>query len=140
MKLLAMPIPEAEEVTIQLRRINWELLDDYYRYEWDDPEWLARKADETKDEFKERMKPVDEWNKRKQQLIESIARRIKYEVLMRRVVAPGHLGKLSSKSIYDMERAAGIAPDYKVLSTKPVGDVRISEDTHLVLRDSNSEN
>src|SRR5579871_5352256 len=98
-----MPIPEAEEVTIGVRRINWELLDEYYRYEWDDPDWLAKKPNETDKEFQGRMKPVVEWKKRKEQLLESIARRVKYEVLIKRVVAPGHLGKLSSKSIYDME-------------------------------------
>ncbi len=130
-----MPIPEAEEVAIQVRRINWELLDEYYRYDWDDPEWLAKKADETEQEFKERMKPVDEWNKRKEQLLESIARRVKYEVLMRRVVAPGHRGKLNSKSIYDMEPVSGTEPDYQVLLTKPARDVRITEATHLVITD-----
>ncbi len=128
-----MPIPEAEEVTIKVRRINWELLDDYYRYEWDDPEWLERKANEGDAEFKERVKPVGEWSKRKKQLLESIARRVKYEVLMRRVVAPGHLGKLSYKSIYDTEQMRGIQPDYQVLSTKPPRDVRISENTNLVV-------
>jgi hypothetical protein len=135
-----MPIPQAEEVTIQVQRINWELLDGYYRYEWDDPEWLARKAGETENKFNERMKPVREWNKRKQQLLESIARRIKYDVLMKRVVAPGHIGKLTSKSVYDMEPDAGIGPDYQVLSTKPAREVRISEDTHLVLKESENTN
>jgi hypothetical protein len=134
-----MPIPEAEEVTIQLSRINWELLDDYYRYEWDDPEWLAKKADETEDKFKERVKPVADWNKRKRQLLDSIARRVKYEVLMKRVVAKGHLGKMSSKSVYDMEPASGAEPNYQVLSTKPSRDVRISENTHLVIIEANSK-
>lgn len=131
-----MPIPEAEEVAITVRRINWELLDSYYRYEWDDPEWLAKKSGEADIEFKERMRPVEEWRGRKQQLLESIARRIKYEALMRRVVAKGHLGKLSSKTIYDMEPTAGIEPDYQVISTKPdKGDVRITERTHLVIKE-----
>jgi hypothetical protein len=128
-----MPIPEAEEVIIKVRRINWELLDDYYRYEWDDPEWLARKENESEAEFKKRIKPVGEWEKRKKQLLESIARRVKYEVLMGRVVGPGHLGKLSYKSIYDAEQIRGIAPDYQVHSTKPPRDVRISENTNLVV-------
>jgi hypothetical protein len=130
-----MPIPNAEEVVIKIKRINWELLDDLYRYEWDDPEWLAKKAKETEEEFNERMKPIHEWNLRKQQLIESIARRVKYEVLLKKVVAPGHIGKLTSKSIYDMEPERGIAPDYYVLSTKPPRDVRVTEDTHLVIQE-----
>jgi hypothetical protein len=135
-----MPIPEAEEVVIEVRRINWELLDAYYRYEWDDPEWLARKEDETEGEFKERMKPVNDWKERKQLLLESIARRVKYDVLLKKVVAPGHIGKLTSKSIYDMEPERGIAPDYQVLSTRPARDVRITEDTHLVVRESKDQN
>jgi hypothetical protein len=135
-----MPIPAAEEVTIQIRRINWELLDEYYRYEWDDPQWLARKSDETEDQFKERMQPVDEWYKRKEKLLESIARRIKYEILIKRVVARGHIGKLTPKSVYDMEPETGIGVDYQVLSTKPGKDVRISEDTLLVLKEAEDRN
>ena len=131
-----MPIPEAEEIAITIRSINWELLDPYYRYEWDDPEWLAKKTGETNEEFKERMRPVEEWRKRKERIFESIARRIKYEALMRRVVAKGHLGKLSSRSIYDMEPTAGVDPDYQVVSTKPdQGDVRITERTALVIKE-----
>lgn len=134
-----MAIPDAEEVTIEIQRINWELLDDLYRYEWDDPEWLARKNPETEQEFKERIKPVNDWNKRKLRLLESIARRIKYETLLKRVVASGHIGKITSKAIYDVEPAAGVDPHYEVLSTKPARDVRVSENTHLVVKERRAQ-
>jgi hypothetical protein len=134
-----MAIPEAEEVTIEIQRINWELLDDLYRYEWDDPEWLKRNKSESDEEFKERIKPVNDWNKRKLRLLESIARRIKYEALLKRVVAPGHIGKITSKAIYDVEPAAGVDPHYEVVTTKPARDVRVSENTRLVVKEKQAE-
>lgn len=138
MNTLAMAIHDAKEVTIQLSKINWELLDLSYRYEWDDPEWLARKAGESEDAFMERLKPVDYWLQRKQMLLLSIARRIKYESLIGRVVASGHLGKVSSKTVYDTEPMAGVDPNYEILITKPAGDVRITASTNLVLKESDN--
>lgn len=131
-----MPIPEAEEVTIKLDRIHWELLDPYYRYEWDDPEWLARKDGETEVGFEERLLPATEWKKRKNLVIESVARRIKYEALLKRVVGTGHKGKINSKIIYDTEPARGVDNDYQVLSTRPASrDVRITEATRLLVNE-----
>lgn len=131
-----MPIAVAQEVIIKLERINWELLDSYYRYEWDDPEWLARKKEESKQEFEERLLPVEQWKKRKELVLESISRRIKYEALMKRVVGRGHKGKLNSKTVYDMEPESGVDHNYVVLSTEPSSrDVRITEDTRLIIRE-----
>lgn len=135
----SMAIPTAEEVTIQVVRINWELLDLAYRYEWDDPEWLAQKQDEKEVEYNERLRVVDQWKERKQLLLVSIARRVKHESLMGRVLALGHRGKVTYSSIYDQEPMAGVNPDYQVLFTKPSGDVRITEATHLVVTDSNEK-
>jgi len=131
-----LPVQDAKVVTIELSKLNWELLDLTYRFEWDDTEWTNKKAGESEIEFEKRKKAVEEWARKKQQYLSSIIRRVKYEALSGRVVSTGHLGKVSFKAVYDMDPSAGLDVSYKVLSTTPGGDVRVNEDTLLELRES----
>ena len=129
-----MPVLDAKEVTIELSKLNWELLDLTYRFEWDDSEWMGKGGTEI--EAEKRKKAADEWSKKKQQYLSSITRRVKYEALMGRVVSKGHLGKVGFKAVYDMDPGAGLDVSYKVISTSPGGEVRVNEDTLLALRES----
>jgi len=129
-----LPVLDAKEVTIELSKLNWELLDLTYRFEWDDSEWMGKGGTEI--EAEKRKKAADEWSKKKQQYLSSITRRVKYEALMGRVVSKGHLGKVGFKAVYDMDPGAGLDVSYKVISTSPGGEVRVNEDTLLALRES----
>ncbi len=131
-----MPVQEAQEVVIELSKLNWELLDLSYRFEWDDPNWNSKKNGESDEAFRKRQKAVEEWIKKKVQYIDSIVRRVKYEALQGRVVAKDHIGKVGFKAVYDMEPSAGLDVNYRVLSTKPSGEVRVSEDTVLKIVES----
>ncbi len=129
-----MPIPDAEEVTIELAKLNWELIDLTYRFEWDDPNWLLEKM--SPEELDKRKSAVQQWRKLREQYLSSINRRIKYEALQDRVVAKDHLGRVPFKVVYDMEPVAGLDVNYRVLDTSPDGEVRIKEGTTLSLRES----
>ena len=131
-----MPVPDAQEVTIELSKLNWELLDLSYRFEWEDSSWTTKKTGESDEAFHKRLKALEDWSKKKSQYLDSITRRVKYEALQGRVVAKDHLGKVSFKAVYDMEPGAGLDVNYRVLSTKPTGEVRVSEDTVLKLVES----
>jgi hypothetical protein len=131
-----LPVEDAKAVTMELSKLNWELLDLTYRFEWDDGEWASRKEGESEIEADKRKRAVDEWSKKKQQYLSSITRRVKYEALMGRVVSKGHLGKVGFKAVYDMDPSAGLDVSYRVLSTTPEGEVRVNEDTLLELRES----
>ena len=126
----------AIEVTLELPKLNWELFDLTYRFEWDDPEWLQGKPGEPREKKQERLKIIEVWGKRKTQLLESIARRIKYEALNGKVVATGHIGKIPYRSVYDMEPEAGLDIGFEVLETSPDGEVRIGEETFLKVLES----
>ena len=129
-----MSVLDAKDVGIELSKLNWELIDLTYRFEWDDPKWLAEK---TSDEVPAKRKSsVEMWSKKRQQYISSIARRVKYEALLNRVVAKDHLGRIPFKVVYDMEPVAGLDVNYRVVSTDPGGEVRITEDTVLDLTES----
>jgi len=133
--IFRMPVKDAKQVTIELSKLNWELMNLGYRFEWDDPAWPK---DVKKNESRvERIRLVQKWKKKKSQYLESISRRVKYEALMDRVVAKGHLGKVGFKTIYDMDPGAGLDVNYEVLSTRPGGEVRVNEETRLKLRESN---
>ena len=129
-----MPIPDAAEVTIELAKLNWELIDLTYRFEWDDPNWLSEKM--SPEELDKRKSAVQQWRKLREQYLFSINRRIKYEALQDRVVAKDHLGRVPFKVVYDMEPVAGLDVNYRVLDTSPDGEVRIKEGTTLSLRES----
>ncbi len=129
-----MPVPDAKEVTIELSKLNWELIDLTYRFEWDDPGWLGEKM--TAEELEKRKTAVQQWQKMKERYVSSISRRVKYEALQDRVVAKDHLGRVPFKVVYDMEPVAGLDVNYRVLSTTPEGEVRVKEDTALHLRES----
>jgi hypothetical protein len=131
-----LPVQDAKAVTIELSKLNWELLDLTYRFEWDDSGWTSKKPGESEVEVDRRKKAVDEWSRKKQQYLSSITRRVKYEALSGRVVSKGHLGKVGFKAVYDMDPSAGLDVSYKVLSTTPGGEVRVNEDTVLELRES----
>jgi len=131
-----LPVQDAKAVTIELSKLNWELLDLSYRFEWDDSGWTSKKIGESESEVEKRKKAVDEWSNKKQQYLSSITRRVKYEALSGRVVSKGHLGKVSFKAVYDMDPSAGLDVSYWVLSTTPEGEVRVNEDTVLDLRES----
>ena len=126
-----MPVQEAKSVTIELSKINWELLDLTYRFEWDDPNWVTQKGGSQAEK-----KTIEQWMKKKQQYLSSITRRVKYEALMGRVVSKDHLGKVGFKAVYDMDPSAGLDVSYRVLSTTPGGEVRVYEDTVLELKES----
>ncbi|MDA4131292.1 MAG: hypothetical protein OK457_11025 [Thaumarchaeota archaeon] len=130
-----MPVQDAEDVTIELSKINWEFLDLSYRFEWEDPNWIKAKSGDS-DEALKRKKTLEEWSKKKSEYLASIVRRVKYEALQGRVVAKDHLGKVGFKAIYDMEPGAGLDVSYRVLSTKPSGEVRVTEDTVLTIVES----
>jgi hypothetical protein len=129
-----MQVPDAKEMTIELSKLNWELIDLAYRFEWDDPAWLREKM--TAEELEKRKTSVQQWQKLKEQHISSISRRVKYEALQDRVVAKDHLGRVPFKVIYDMEPVAGLDVNYRVLSTTPEGEVRVKETTTLHLQES----
>ncbi len=133
-----MPVKDAKEITIELSKLNWELIDLTYRFEWEDPDWLAGKSGQDSATIAKRKKTVEEWSEKKAQYISSISRRVKYEGLLGRVVARGHLGRVPFKVVYDMEPVAGLDVNYRVLSTVPDGEVKVTEDTTLDLRESNN--
>jgi hypothetical protein len=131
-----LPVSEAKAVTVELSKLNWELLDLTYRFEWDDTEWSRKKAGESEEETEKRKKAVDGWSKKKELYLSSITRRVKYEALLGRVVAKGHLGKVGFKAVYDMDPSVGLDVSYRVLSTAPSGEVRVGEDTVVDLKES----
>lgn len=128
-----MPVHDAERVSIELSKLNWELIDLSYRFEWDDPNWLSGGKQE---ELAKRKTSVENWARKKVQYLSSISRRVKYEGLLGRVVAKDHLGRVPFKIVYDTEPVAGLDVNYRVLSTIPTGEVRVSADTVLDLRES----
>lgn len=121
-----------KKVTIELSKLNWELIDLSYRFEWDDPSWIYQKPEDSS----HRRKTVEEWHMKKGEYMSSISRRVKYEALLGRVIAKDHLGRVPFKVVYDMEPVAGLDVNYRVLSTTPEGEVRVVEDTVLELRES----
>jgi len=127
-------VQDAKEVVIELSQLNWELIDMTYRFEWDDPTWLSEKVGQ--DEAAKRKNIEQQWRKTKEQYMASITRRVKYEALLGRVIAKGHLGRVPFKVVYDMEPVAGLDVNYRVLSTTPEGEVRMKEDTVLKLSES----
>jgi len=129
-----MPVPDAKEVTIELSKLNWELIDLTYRFEWDDLAWVEEKV--TDEELEKRKIAVQQWRKVRERYMSSISRRVKYEALQNRVVAKDHLGRVPFKVVYDMEPVAGLDVSYRVLSTAPGGEVRVKEDTILYLQES----
>jgi len=131
-----LPVQEAQEVVIELSKLNWELLDLTYRFEWDDSNWNSQKTGESDEAFRKRQKAVEDWTQKKERYLDSIVRRVKYEALQDRVLAKDHLGKVGFKAIYDMEPDAGLDVNYRVLSTKPSGEVRVTEDTVLKIVES----
>jgi hypothetical protein len=131
-----LPVQDAQEVTLELSKLNWELLDLSYRFEWDDSSWTTKKSGESDVVFNKRAKTFEDWTKKKQQHLDSISRRVKYEALLGRVIAKDHLGKVGFKAVYDMDPGAGLDVNYRVLSTKPSGEVRVTEDTALNLVES----
>jgi hypothetical protein len=132
---LLLPVHDAETVSIELSKLNWELIDLTYRFEWDDPNWISGKNG---DELSKRKEAVDNWSKKREQYLASISRRVKYEGLMGRVVAKDHLGRVPFKIVYDMEPVAGLDVNYRVSSTSPGGEVRVNEDTVLNLQESST--
>jgi hypothetical protein len=126
---------DAKKVSIEITKLNWELIDLNYRFEWDDPTWINGKNAKV-EEMGRREKIVRDWSEKKQEYLTSIQRRIKYEGLMGRVVAKDHLGRVPFKVVYDAEPVAGLDVNYRVLSTIPKGEVRIGEDTDLELKES----
>ena len=131
-----MPVQDASQVFLELSKLNWELIDLSYRFEWDDPSWISDRSGIKPEEGAKRKKAVEEWAKKKSLYLSSISRRVKYEGLLGRVVAKNHLGRVPFKVVYDMEPVAGLDVNYRVLSTVPGGEVRVSEDTSLDLKES----
>jgi hypothetical protein len=131
-----LPVQEAQEVVIELSKLNWDLLDLTYRFEWDDSNWNSQKTGESDEAFRKRQKAVEDWTKKKERYLDSIVRRVKYEALHGRVLAKDHLGKVGFKAIYDMEPGAGLDVNYRVQSTKPSGEVRVTEETVLKIVES----
>lgn len=129
-----MTVQNAKDVAIEISKLNWELIDLTYRFEWDDPVWIGKNID--REEATKRRAIVEEWSKKKKQYIASIRRRVKYEALLGRVVARDHLGRVPFKVVYDMEPVEGLDVNYRVLSTLPEGEVRITEETLLDLVES----
>ncbi|MFI5421960.1 MAG: hypothetical protein ACHQ1H_13410 [Nitrososphaerales archaeon] len=119
-----------------MSKLNWELLDLSYRFEWDDSNWNSKKTGESDEAFGKRQKAAEDWTKKKAQYLDSIVRRVKYEALQGRVLAKDHIGKVGFKAIYDMEPGAGLDVNYRVLSTKPSGEVRVTDDTVLKIVES----
>jgi hypothetical protein len=111
-------------------------LDLSYRFEWEDPNWTPPKSGESEEALNKRRKTLEEWSKKKSDYLASIVRRVKYEALQGRVVAKDHLGKVGFKAVYDMGPGAGLDASYRVLSTKPSGEVRVTEDTVLTIVES----
>ena len=133
-----MQVLEAKELNIELSKLNWELLDLTYRLEWEDPEWAKRKSGENETSFRERMAKVQQWEQRKKQYLASISRRVKHEALLGRVVSKGHIGKVGFQYVYDMDPGQGLDVNYEVISTKPEGEVRVTEETELKISESSN--
>ena len=121
---------EAKQVSIEISKLNWELIDLTFRFEWDDPKWLSDEKAAKPDEAAKRKKAVQDWSQKRERYLSSIKRRVKYEGLMGRVVAKDHLGRVPFRVVYDTEPIAGldvpgVAPGpWKLLprtaTTKPV--------------------
>jgi hypothetical protein len=133
-----MTVAEAKVLDIQLSKLNWELLDLTYRQEWEDSDWTERKSGESEVSFNDRITKSEGWKDRKKQYLDSISRRVKYEALLGRVVSKGHIGKVGFHHIYDMEPSEGLDVNYEVISTKPDGEVRVTEETELRLSESDT--
>jgi len=129
-------VQEAKQVSIEISKLNWELIDLTFRFEWDDPKWLSDEKAAKPDEAAKRKKAVQDWSQKRERYLSSIKRRVKYEGLMGRVVAKDHLGRVPFRVVYDTEPIAGLDVNYRVLSTVPAGEVRVSEDTVLDLLES----
>ncbi len=76
MESLPLPVQDAKSVTIELNKLNWELIDLTYRFEWDDPNWVGEIAGEN--EITNRKKAVQVWSDKRKQYMASISRRVKY--------------------------------------------------------------
>lgn len=108
-------VPDAEEVVLKVRNVNWELFDASYREYHDRPDASEH----------------TEWLKKKEMFLGSASRRAKFRALMGEVVAVGHVGNLSYDVVYDRKWQQNL--EYTVVSTRPEGEVRIAEKTKLYL-------
>ncbi len=115
-------IPVATDVVIHLRALDWNRFDPDYREWWDTSEEESHKE------------MLEEWGRRKMAYLGSAARRALHRALIGEVVRQGHRGKLNENVVYDEDRTTTNGyVDYEVTSSSPAGDVRITEDTRLVI-------
>jgi len=113
-------IPDAEEVVIELLdRIDWNRFDPGYKEYWEKTDHPSHAA----------------WAKKRPNFLDSASLRVKTKLIKDGVpVRKGYRGKLHENVIYDESQPAiNIYVGFNVVSTKPVGDVRITEDTQLTL-------
>lgn len=68
-----------------------------------------------------------------QQILRSIARRAKYEFLLWKVVAEGHVGTLPREVVWEGKRPSWDA-DYEVTGTKPKDDVQVTPKTKVICK------
>lgn len=71
---------------------------------------------------------------RREAFLKSIARRAKYEHLLWRVVAKDHVGFLPYRVVYDQISSVGGGMPYRILSTKPEGEVQITPKTSVLVK------
>ncbi|MDG7011934.1 MAG: hypothetical protein JRN11_06455 [Nitrososphaerota archaeon] len=102
--------------------MDWNRFDPDYREWWDTSEEESHKE------------MLEEWGRRKMAYLGSAARRALHRALIGEVVRQGHRGKLNENVVYDEDRTTTNGyVDYEVTSSSPAGDVRITEDTRLVI-------
>ena len=65
--------------------------------------------------------------------LRSIARRVKNNFLMYEVVATGHVGFLSKEIVYE-GASIGFDTPYRIITTKPEGEVQITQKTALTCK------
>jgi hypothetical protein len=115
-----------------LDNVNWERFDSDYRG------WMDMPVPDTSDSewAKGRQAAKDQWKKEKEEHLDSAALRVRDKVLMGEVVKEGYRGKLPLDVIYGETLGAPQAIQhvhYIVASTKPKGELRVAENSRLVL-------
>lgn len=103
-------VPEAEEVTVQL----------------DDSYWTSTPLKRHHIQEERRRPDFDN-------LAKSIARKLKYEYLLWKVYESGDVGTVPCRFFEDIMSICGGHMSFKVVSTKPTGEVQITPKTKFML-------
>jgi len=77
---------------------------------------------------------IRKWSRhREEAFLKSVSKRAKYEFLLGKVVEEGYVGTFPKEIVWEGSTLAWDT-DYKVVTTKPKGEVRITPATSLLCR------